>query len=67
MEDIFGDNEDCKKMVREVMLLQAMRISKYVTQILDIIEPTDRDSFKHLYVVLEYMNADLKKVMKSTI
>lgn len=44
-----------------------MKKSCYVTKILDIIEPRERDHFKHLYVVLEYMDADLKKVFKSSI
>lgn len=39
MEDIFADNDDCKKMVREIELLIAMNNSSYVTKILDIIEP----------------------------
>src|SRR5580704_17904417 len=67
MEDIFGDSEDCKKMVREIMLLKAMNKSNYSTKILDIIEPLDKNNFKNLYVVVEYMDADLKKVMKSSI
>lgn len=31
MIDIFGDSEDCKKMVREILLLKAMNSSNFVT------------------------------------
>src|SRR5947208_1349992 len=46
MMDIFGDSEDCKKMVREILLLKAMNSSNFVTQLLDIIEPSDIQNFK---------------------
>lgn len=51
MEDIFADDEDCKKMVREIKLLKAMNNSGYVTKILDIIEPKNPKDFKDLYIV----------------
>jgi serine/threonine protein kinase len=40
LEDIFGDIEDCKKMVREILLLKALSDSPFVTKILDIIDPS---------------------------
>jgi serine/threonine protein kinase len=42
-----------------------MNKSNYVTKLLDIIEPKNINNFKDVYIVLEYMDADLKKVMKS--
>lgn len=44
-----------------------MKTSKYVTKILDIIEPKNKKEYKDLYVVLEYVDADLKKVLKSSL
>ena len=41
MDDVFDDSEDCKKMVREILLLREMMPSSFVTKILDIIEPED--------------------------
>lgn len=67
LEDIFLDAEDCKKMVREILLLKSFNDSPYVTKLLDIIEPSDTSNFKDLYLVLEYMEADLKKLLKSEI
>lgn len=67
MEEIYDDEEDCKKMVREILLLMEMRGSKHVTRILDIIKPNPKNKSPHLFIVLEYVNADLKKVLKSQI
>jgi mitogen-activated protein kinase 1/3 len=66
MDDIFADNEDCKKMVREILLLKAMK-SHYVTQLLDFIEPQDFNTFRDIYIVMDFIDADLKKVLKSSI
>lgn len=51
LEDIFGDSEDCKKMVREILLLKAMNSSNYVTKLLDVIEPPNLNNFRDLYIV----------------
>lgn len=67
MDDIFADDEDCKKMVREIKLLKAMNSSNFVTKLLDIIEPKNPQDFKDLYIVQEYVDADLKKVLKSSL
>ena len=65
MEDVFVDIEDCRKIVREILLLKALNDSPYVTKLLDIIEPADLQEFREVYLVLEFMEADLKKVLKS--
>lgn len=67
MEDIFADNEDCKKMVREIKLLMSMNHGNFITKILDIVEPKDLKNFKNIYIVLEYVDTDLRKVLKSSI
>ena len=63
---MFEDETDCKRILREVKLLRRMR-HPYVVNLLDIIEPSDRDEFDILYIVLEYAESDLKKVIKSAI
>ena len=67
MDDVFDDSEDCKKMVREILLLKEMMPRSFVTKILDIIETEDMNNFKDIYVVQEYVDADLKKVIKSSL
>jgi len=66
MEGVFEDETDCKRILREVKLLRRMK-HPYVVELLDIIEPSDRSSFDVLYIVLEYAESDLKKVIKSAI
>ncbi len=65
LEDICADMEDCKKMVRELLLLKALSDSPFVTKILDIIEPESMTKFRDLYFVMEYVESDLKKIIKS--
>ena len=66
MEGVFEDETDCKRILREVKLLRRMR-HPYVVELIDVIEPTDRDTFDTLYIVLEFAESDLKKVIKSAI
>ncbi len=65
LEDLFLDFEDCKKMVRELLLLKALADCPFVTKLLDIIEPPNLNSFRDLYFVMEYVESDLKKVIRS--
>lgn len=66
MDNIFDDEVDCKRILREITLLRRLR-HPYVVELFDIIEPTDVDKFDTLYVVLELAESDLKKVIKSAI
>ena len=54
-------------MVREILLLKALNDCPFVTKILDIIEPPSYSSFRDLYFVMEYVESDLKKVIKGQI
>ncbi|CAI2368595.1 unnamed protein product [Moneuplotes crassus] len=66
MEGVFEDETDCKRILREVKLLRCMD-HPFVVKLFDIIEPKDRDEFDSLYIVIEYAESDLKKVVKSAI
>jgi len=66
MEGVFEDETDCKWILREVKLLRRMK-HPYVVELMDVIEPADRDTFDTLYIVLEFAESDLKKVIKSAI
>lgn len=66
MEGVFEDETDCKRILREVKLLRRMK-HPYVVELFDVIEPNDRDGFDTLYIVLEFAESDLKKVIKSAI
>ena len=66
MENIFDDEIDCKRILREVTLLRKLR-HPYVVELIEILEPKNLESFDTLYVVMEYAESDLKKVIKSSI
>jgi mitogen-activated protein kinase 1/3 len=66
LNKIFDDVVDCKRILREVALLRNLSHGNLVN-IIEIIEPTDLKTFDTLYVVLEYAQSDLKKLLKSPI
>lgn len=66
MENIFEDEIDCKRILREVTLLRKLR-HPFVVELIEILEPKDPLNFTTLYVVMEYAESDLKKVIKSSI
>ena len=66
MANIFEDEVDCKRILREITLLRKLDHPQIV-KIIEILEPRDPLFFKSLYVVMEYMESDLKKVVRSPI
>lgn len=52
-------------MVRELLLLKALNDCPFITKILDIIEPPSIASYRDLYFVMDFVESDLKKVIKS--
>lgn len=66
MENIFEDEIDCKRILREITLLRKLK-HPFVVELVDIIEPKDTKGFDTLYAVMEYAESDLKKVIKSSI
>lgn len=66
LNKIFEDTIDCKRILREVTLLRKLRHPNLVN-IVEILEPTDLKNFDSIYVVMEYAQSDLKKLLKSPI
>ena len=66
MENIFEDEVDCKRILREVTLLRKLK-HPFVVELIEILEPTDPKNFDTIYAVMEYAESDLKKVIKSSI
>jgi mitogen-activated protein kinase 1/3 len=66
MENIFEDEIDCKRILREVTLLRKLK-HPFVVELIEILEPRDPKNFTTIYVVMEYAESDLKKVIKSSI
>ena len=66
MENIFEDETDCKRILREITLLNKLR-HPFVVELIEILYPADPENFDTLYVVMEYAESDLKKIIKSNI
>ena len=66
MENIFEDEIDCKRILREVTLLRKLR-HPFVVELIEVLRPKDAKNFSTLYTVMEYAESDLKKVIKSSI
>ena len=66
MENIFEDDTDCKRILREVTLMRKLR-HPFVVDLIELLYPKYTDTFNTLYVVMEYAESDLKKIIKSNI
>lgn len=66
MDNIFEDETDCKRILREVTLLRKLR-HPCVVELIEICLPKDPENFTTIYVVMEFAESDLKKILKSTI
>lgn len=66
MENIFEDDTDCKRILREITLLRKLR-HPCVVELIEICMPSDPENFHTIYVIMEYAESDLKKILKSTI
>jgi mitogen-activated protein kinase 1/3 len=66
MDNIFDDDVDCKRILREITLLRKLK-HPYVVELIEIIMPPDPDNFTTIYVVMEFAESDLKKILKSSI
>ena len=66
MENIFDDETDCKRILREVSLMRKLK-HPYLVELIEILYPSKPATFDTLYVVMEYAESDLKKIIKSNI
>ena len=66
MENIFEDETDCKRILREVTLMRKLK-HPFVVELVELLYPGNPETFDTLYVVMEYAESDLKKIIKSNI
>jgi len=66
MENIFDDETDCKRILREVSLMRKLK-HPFLVELIEILYPNKPTTFDTLYVVMEYAESDLKKIIKSNI
>lgn len=66
VENMFDDLIDCKRILREAQIMRKMQHSNIV-RLIEILPPKDPENFVSLYLVLEYAQSDIKKLVKSAI
>jgi mitogen-activated protein kinase 1/3 len=66
MDDIFDDEIDCKRILREITLLRKLK-HPCIVNLIELLPPTDPDNFTTVYMVLEYAETDMKKLLKSSL
>ena len=66
MDNIFEDETDCKRILREISLMRKLR-HPFLVELVEIIQPKNPQTFTTLYVVMDYAESDLKKIIKSSI
>ena len=66
MQNIFEDEVDCKRILREITLLRKLR-HPCVVELIEILLPEDPVNFTTIYVIMEFAESDLKKILKSSI
>ena len=66
MDNIFDDETDCKRILREITLLRKLR-HPCVVELLEIYMSQDPATFSTIYVIMEFAESDLKKILKSSI
>lgn len=64
MSKVFDEPTDCKRILRELVILKSTRGSKGLVNLIEILPPDDPLNFEDIYVVLEYAPCDLKKLIK---
>jgi mitogen-activated protein kinase 1/3 len=64
--DLFEDRVDCKRILREVQLLRKI-VHPHVVKLYEILMPKDLKKFDSIYLVFEYAQSDIKKLVKSAI
>lgn len=63
---IFKNDTNTLRLLRELRILTALKDHPKIIRMLDIIPPRDLVHFNDLYIVMEFMDTDLSKIINST-
>ena len=66
MDNLFEDETDCKRVLREIYILRKLK-HPCIVDLIEICMPNDPEKFDKIFVVLEFAETDLKKIIKSSI
>ena len=60
--NVFDNYQECKQILRSIRILRKLR-HPCIVKIIEIIEPEDLQNFNEIYIVMEYCDSDLCKVI----
>ena len=66
MDNIFEDETDCKRILREIALMRKLK-HPFLVELIEILPPSNPQKFTTIYIVMDYAESDLKKIIKSSI
>lgn len=66
VDNVFDDETDCKRILREITILRMLK-HPCIVDLIEICLPSDPEKFNTIFVVLEFAETDLKKILKSSI
>ena len=64
MNNIYNDETDCKRILREITLLRKIK-HPCIVELIEICTPKDKAVEDTIYMVLEFAESDLKKMMRN--
>ncbi|RHY25590.1 hypothetical protein DYB32_008210 [Aphanomyces invadans] len=64
INNVFDQEVDCKRLYREIYILRHLRHSEVIT-LLDVLPPPSYAAFNDLYLVFEFVDTDLHKLIMS--
>jgi|Transcript_63489 mitogen-activated protein kinase 1/3 len=66
LKDMFSDLEDCRRLLREIAILDRLR-HRNIVQIYNIVCPGPIETFSEMYIIMELCDTDLKKLVKTNV
>ena len=65
IDKVFEDSIDCKRILREITLLRKLK-HPCVVNLIEVLQPSkDLDNYQTIYLVFEFAESDIKKILKS--
>lgn len=63
IKNLFGELTDCKRILREICILNRLNY-KHIVELYEIPAPSDLERFDELYIIMECVDTDLKKLCR---
>ena len=65
IDKIFYNKKEAKMLLRELVILRILNNHGAIARLIEILPPKDYNNFNRLYLVFEFVDADLKHIIDS--